>query len=151
MAERIPIGSDHAGVELKERLIEELEALGYQPVDVGTSGTQSVDYPDFAHQVATQVEHGEAGRGILLCGTGLGMAYAANRHPGVRAAVSWTPEIAKLSRSHNDANVLVLPARFVSEQESVKILRTWLDTPFDGGRHSRRVEKIEPGTKHAES
>ncbi len=150
MSERIPIGSDHAGVELKERLIEELEALGYQPVDVGTSGTKSVDYPDFAHLVATQVERGEAWRGILLCGTGLGMAYAANRHPGVRAAVSWTPEIAELSRSHNDANVLVIPARFVSEQESVEILRKWLDTPFDGGRHVRRVEKIEPGTKHAE-
>lgn len=149
MAERIPIGSDHAGVDLKKRLVEELDALGYQPVDVGTTGANSVDYPDFAHQVASQVEKGTARRGILLCGTGLGMAYAANRHPGVRAAVSWTPEIAELARSHNDANVLVLPARFVSEDESVEILRKWLDTPFEGGRHLRRVKKIEPGTTHA--
>ncbi|MEE8267893.1 MAG: ribose 5-phosphate isomerase B [Gemmatimonadales bacterium] len=146
MAERIPIGSDHAGVDLKKRLVEELDALGYHPVDVGTSGANSVDYPDFAHQVASQVERGTARRGILLCGTGLGMAYAANRHPGVRAAVSWTPEIAELARSHNDANVLVLPARYVSEEEGLEILRKWLDTPFDGGRHLRRVQKIEPGT-----
>lgn len=150
MAERIPIGSDHAGVELKERLIEELESLGYQPVDVGTAGSKSVDYPDFAHRVAAEVERGEAWRGILLCGTGLGMSYAANRHPGVRAALSWTPEIAELARRHNDANVLVLPARFVSQQEGVDILHAWLDTPFDGGRHVRRVEKIEPGTRYAE-
>lgn len=124
--------------------------MGYDPVDVGTSGSQSVDYPDFAHQVASQVERGEAGRGVLLCGTGLGMSYAANRHPGVRAAVSWSPEIARLSRRHNDANVLVLPARFVSESDGVDILRAWLDTPFEGGRHVRRVEKIEPGILHAE-
>ncbi len=146
MAERIPIGSDHAGVDLKRRLVKELDALGYHPVDVGTSGANSVDYPDFAHQVASQVERGTARRGILLCGTGLGMAYAANRHPGVRAAVSWTPEIAELARSHNDANVLVLPARYVSEEEGLEILRKWLDTPFDGGRHLRRIQKIEPGT-----
>ncbi len=146
MAERIPIGSDHAGVDLKRRLVKELDALGYHPVDVGTTGAKSVDYPDFAHQVASQVERGTARRGILLCGTGLGMAYAANRHPGVRAAVSWTPEIAELARSHNDANVLVLPARYVSEEEGLEILRKWLDTPFDGGRHLRRVQKIEPGT-----
>jgi ribose 5-phosphate isomerase B len=146
MAERIPIGSDHAGVDLKRRLVKELDALGYDPVDVGTTGANSVDYPDFAHQVASQVERGTARRGILLCGTGLGMAYAANRHPGVRAAVSWTPEIAELARSHNDANVLVLPARYVSEEEGLEILRKWLDTPFDGGRHLRRIQKIEPGT-----
>ena len=146
MAERIPIGSDHAGVDLKRRLVKELDALGYHPVDVGTTGANSVDYPDFAHQVASQVESGTARRGILLCGTGLGMAYAANRHPGVRAAVSWTPEIAELARSHNDANVLVLPARYVSEEEGLEILRKWLDTPFDGGRHLRRIQKIEPGT-----
>jgi len=145
MAERIPIGADHAGFPLKERLVEELRSLGYEPVDLGTSGSESVDYPDFAHQVARQVEQGDAGRGILLCGSGLGMSYAANRHPGVRAAVSWTPEIAALSRSHNDANVLVLPARFVSEEEGVAIMRAWLETPFEGGRHERRVEKIEPG------
>jgi ribose 5-phosphate isomerase B len=143
MAEHIPIGADHAGVALKERLVAELRALGYEPQDVGTHDEASVDYPDFAHEVAGRVERGEAARGILLCGTGLGMAYAANRHPGVRAAVAWTPEVAALARGHNDANVLVLPARFVDEAQGVSILRTWLSTPFDGGRHVRRIRKIE--------
>lgn len=143
MAERIPIGSDHAGFALKQALINELRAAGYDPDDVGTYSTESTDYPDFAHAVASRVEHGEAARGILLCGTGLGMAYAANRHPGVRAAVTWTPEVAALARSHNDANVLVLPARFVTEAEAVSILRAWLTTPFEGGRHARRIAKIE--------
>ncbi len=143
MSERIPIGSDHAGVALKARLVEELRALGYQPDDVGTHDAASVDYPDFAHTVAGQVERGEVARGVLLCGSGLGMSYAANRHAGVRAAVVWTPEVAALSREHNDANVLVLPARFVSADEGLAILRTWLTTPFAGGRHSRRIEKID--------
>ena len=144
MAEVIPIGADHAGFALKERLKQELEKLGYQPLDLGTNSADSTDYPDYAHPVASKVERGEARRGVLLCGTGLGMAYAANRHHGVRAAVAWSPEIARLSRSHNDANVLVLPARFVTEAEGLDILRTWLSTPFEGGRHERRVEKIEP-------
>ena len=143
MAEIIPIGADHAGVALKTRLVAELKALGYQPEDVGTNSTDSVDYPDFAHEVAQRVETGQARRGVLLCGTGLGMAYAANRHAGVRAAVAWSPEIAALARSHNDANVLVLPARFVTEEQGVSILRTWLETPFDGGRHTQRIQKIE--------
>jgi ribose 5-phosphate isomerase B len=143
MAESIPIGADHAGVGLKSRLVKELMALGYQPDDVGTHSTDSVDYPDFAHAVARRVETGQARRGVLLCGTGLGMAYAANRHAGVRAAVAWSPEIAALARSHNDANVLVLPARFVTEEQGVSILRTWLETPFDGGRHTQRIQKIE--------
>jgi len=145
MPEIIPIASDHAGVELKERLKRELTALGYAPLDLGTDGTDSVDYPDYAHPVAEKVERGEVQRGILLCGTGLGMAYAANRHHGVRAAVAWTPEVAHLSREHNDANVLVLPARCISEEAGVEILKEWLATPFAGGRHSRRVAKIEPG------
>jgi ribose 5-phosphate isomerase B len=143
MAEVIPIGSDHAGFQLKERLVEELRALGYEPLDLGTHSPDSADYPDFAHSVASKVEHHDASRGVLLCGTGLGMSYAANRHPGVRAAVAWSSEIAQLAREHNDANILILPARFVSEDEGVEILRTWLDTQFSGGRHSRRVEKIE--------
>ena len=143
MPEVIPIGADHAGFELKERLVEELRALGYEPLDLGTHGPESTDYPDYAHQVASRVEHHEARRGVLLCGTGLGMSYAANRHPGVRAAVAWSPEVARLAREHNDANVLILPARFVSEDEGVEILKTWLDTEFAGGRHARRVAKIE--------
>lgn len=144
MSEVIPIGADHAGFALKEQLKQELTALGYEPLDLGTDSADSTDYPDYAHPVARRVETGEAARGILLCGTGLGMAYAANRHPGVRAAVAWTPEVARLARAHNDANVLVLPARFVSESESREILRAWLSTPFEGGRHERRVRKIEP-------
>lgn len=144
MAEVIPIGADHAGFALKERLKQELAALGFEPLDLGTHSAASTDYPDYAHPVAAKVEHGEARRGVLLCGTGLGMAYAANRHAGVRAAVAWTPEIARLARAHNDANVLVLPARYVSEQEGLEILRAWLAEPFEGGRHVRRIQKIEP-------
>jgi ribose 5-phosphate isomerase B len=143
MAEVIPIGADHAGYELKERLKQELKQLGYEPLDLGTHSADSTDYPDYAHPVASQVETGKVKRGILLCGTGLGMAYAANRHKGVRAAVVWNPEVAKLARAHNDSNVLVLPARFVSEKEGLEILHNWLDTPFEGGRHERRVSKIE--------
>ena len=141
--ERIPIASDHAGFELKEKLSKTLRELGYEVDDLGTDSPASTDYPDFAHPVAERVEQGEAKRGVLLCGTGLGMSYAANRHRGVRAAVAWTPEIAELARKHNDANVLVLPARFVSEADGVQILKTWLETAYEGGRHDRRVAKIE--------
>ncbi len=143
MPEAIPIASDHAGFELKARLEEHLRKLGYEVTDCGTSSPASTDYPDYGHPVARMVSSGQAGRGILLCGTGLGMSYVANRHPHVRAAVAWTPEIAELARRHNDANVLVLPARFLSGEEGEKILDVWLETPFDGGRHERRVEKIE--------
>ncbi len=142
-AERIPIGADHAGFELKEKLKAALAGLGYEVEDVGTHSPASTDYADYAHPVAEAVETGKAARGILLCGTGLGMAYAANRHAHVRAAVAWTPEIAGLSRAHNDSNILVIPARFVSDEDGVAILKTWLDTPFEGGRHQRRIEKIE--------
>ncbi len=143
MAERIPIASDHAGFEMKEHLRSALEKMGYEVEDIGTHSPASTDYPDYAHPLAEKVERGEAARGVLLCGTGLGMSYAANRHPGVRAAVVWNPEIAKFARSHNDANVLVLPARFVSEEDALAILKNFLDTPFEGGRHAKRVEKIE--------
>lgn len=128
---------------MKERLKAELEKLGFEPVDVGTYSTDSVDYPDYAKKVAAEVQGGSVSRGVLTCGSGLGMAYTANRFPGVRAAVAWTPEIAELSRRHNDANVLVLPARFVEEEQGIEILRRWLEAPFDGGRHERRVAKIE--------
>jgi ribose 5-phosphate isomerase B len=143
MPERIPIGSDHAGFEMKQAMIAELGRLGYAVEDVGTHSTESTDYPDYAHPVAHEVETGEAQRGILLCGTGLGMSYAANRHHGVRAAVAWTPEVARLAREHNDANVLVLPARCIDLPTATAILHAWLDTPFAGGRHQRRVAKIE--------
>ena len=144
MAERIPIGSDHAGYELKEKLASVLRDMVYEVEDLGTASPASTDYPDYAHPVAERVERGEVARGVLLCGTGLGMSYAANRHRGVRAAVAWTPDIAKLAREHNDANVLVVPARFVSEEDGIAILKTWLETPYEGGRHARRVAKIEP-------
>ena len=142
-AEHIPIASDHAGFEMKEKLERALTELGYAVDDLGTDSEQSSDYADFAHPLAQKVSSGEAKRGVLLCGTGLGMSYVANRYPHVRAAVAWTPEIAELARKHNDANVLVLPARFLSDDDGVRILKAWLDTPFEGGRHERRVGKIE--------
>ena len=143
MTERIPIASDHAGFELKAKLRGALERRGFAVDDLGPASDASTDYADYAHPLAERVSTGEAARGILLCGTGLGMSYAANRHPHVRAAVAWAPEIAELSRRHNDANVLVLPARFVSDADAEAILDAWLATPFEGGRHERRIEKIE--------
>jgi ribose 5-phosphate isomerase B len=143
MAEKILIASDHAGFELKEQLERALGDLGFEVQDLGTDSPESTDYADYAHPLAQKVSSGEVKRGVLLCGTGLGMSYTANRYPHVRAAVAWNPEIAKLAREHNDSNVLVVPARFVSEAQGIAILRTWLDTPFEGGRHARRVDKIE--------
>ncbi|MBI1967224.1 MAG: RpiB/LacA/LacB family sugar-phosphate isomerase [Gemmatimonadetes bacterium] len=144
MSERIYVGADHAGFQLKQTLVAELQRLGYEPVDVGPAALDPADdFPDYAKPVADAVSRGVAQRGVLTCGTGLGMAYAANRYPRVRAAVAWSPEIAQLARKHNDANILVLPSRFVSEREGLAILHTWLDTQFEGGRHQRRVEKID--------
>jgi ribose 5-phosphate isomerase B len=145
MAERIPIAADHAGYEMKEKLQRVLAELGYDVADLGTDSPSSTDYPDYAHPLAREVSEGKATRGVLLCGTGLGMSYVANRYPGVRAAVAWTPEIAELSRRHNDANVLVLPARFLSDGDGVAILKRFLETEFEGGRHSQRVGKIDRG------
>ena len=142
MAERIPIGSDHAGVALKQRLVEELRTLGFEPDDVGTNSDESVDYPDFAHTVARRVAGGEVRRGVLLCGTGLGMSYAANRHAGVRAAVAWTAEVARLAREHNDANVLSLGGRILGDGLAKSIVDIFLTTAFEGDRHVARVEQI---------
>ncbi|HKR09546.1 MAG TPA: RpiB/LacA/LacB family sugar-phosphate isomerase [Gemmatimonadaceae bacterium] len=144
MSETIPIASDHAGVEMKNRLVSELKKLGYQPVDLGSNNPdQPDDYPDFGHPVAREISKGEAKRGILLCGSGVGMDIVANRYPGVRAALAWEPEIGALSRRHNDSNVLVLPARFMSDDTAIKTMKEWLDTKFEGGRHERRVQKID--------
>lgn len=144
MSERIYVGADHAGFQLKQKLVEELRRLGYEPVDVGpTSVDPADDFPDYARPVAKAVSKGDVQRGVLTCGTGLGMAYVANRYPRVRAAVAWSPEIAELARRHNDANVLVLPSRFVSQEEGMEILHKWLETQFEGGRHARRVAKID--------
>jgi ribose 5-phosphate isomerase B len=144
LSEKIYVGADHAGFALKQKLVSELKQLGYEPVDVGPKTLDPADdYPDYAKPVADAVSRGVAQRGVLTCGAGLGMSFVANRYPHVRAAVVWSPEVAELSRKHNDANVLVLPSRFVSEAEGVEILHKWLDTKFDGGRHQRRVEKID--------
>ncbi len=144
MSERIFVGADHAGFELKNTLVAELKRLGYEPVDVGPHALDPADdFPDYAKPVAEAVSRGVVQRGVLTCGTGLGMAYTANRFPRVRAAVAWSPEVAELARKHNDANVLVLPSRFVSEAEGLDILHRWLETAFEGGRHARRVQKID--------
>jgi ribose 5-phosphate isomerase B len=140
---KVLIAADHAGFELKEKLESVLRARGIEVDDLGTNSADSTDYADYAHPLAQQISSGKAERGILTCGTGLGMSYTANRYPNVRAAVAWSTEIAALARQHNDANVLVLPARFLSDEDAVKIVDTWLDTPFEGGRHERRIEKIE--------
>jgi ribose 5-phosphate isomerase B len=143
MPERIPIGADHAGYEMKAVLAEELRRLGFDVEDVGSHSTQPSDYADYAHAVAREIEEGIVHRGVLLCGSGLGMSYAANRHPGVRAAVVWDNEVSRLSRQHNDANVLVLPSRCMDNDTALEILHTWLNTPFEGGRHIKRIAKIE--------
>ena len=144
MSEKIYVGADHAGYQLKQALVEELKRLGYEPVDVGPQALDPADdYPDYAKPVADAVSRGVVQRGVLTCGTGLGMSYVANRYPHVRAAVVWNPEIAELARKHNDANILILPSFCMSEPEGLDILHKWLDTQFDGGRHQRRVEKID--------
>jgi ribose 5-phosphate isomerase B len=137
------IGADHAGFELKEKLKQALDRRGIAYRDLGTHSADSVDYPDFAHQVADAVSRGEAEKGLLVCGSGQGMAMAANRHHGVRAALPFDEESARLSREHNDANVLALGGRVMEPARAERILDVWLDTPFAGGRHQRRVDKID--------
>ena len=139
---KIAIASDHAGFEKKERLKPLLNELGIQFEDLGTGSPESVDYPDFARKVGEEVTQGNVEQGILICGSGTGMAIAANKVPGVRAAVAWSDEIARLAREHNDANVLSVAARFTSFEQISKIVRAWFAAKFDGGRHARRVEKI---------
>lgn len=139
---KIAIGSDHAGFESKEVLKKWLTANGHEVEDFGTHNLDSVDYPDFAHPVAEAVEKKIVALGVLLCGSGNGVAITANKHQGIRAALCWTEEIAALARQHNNANVVCIPARFVTQQQAEKILETFLQTAFEGGRHSRRVEKI---------
>ncbi|MBS1615957.1 MAG: ribose 5-phosphate isomerase B [Bacteroidetes bacterium] len=144
MAPQLPIaiGADHAGFEYKERLKKHLVALHRTPDDKGTHSADSVDYPDFAHPVATMVERGEAALGILVCGSGNGVCMTANKHAGIRAALCWNVELAKLARQHNNANVLCLPARFVSYEEAEAMADAFLNTAFEGGRHERRIEKM---------
>lgn len=139
----ISVGSDHAGFDLKTRVIQHLEQAGHLVEDRGTSTDASVDYPDHAHAVATDVAKGSVELGIVLCGSANGVNITANKHKGVRSAIAWNPEVAALARLHNDANVLALPARFVSEAEALDIVDAFLAHAFEGGRHLRRVEKIE--------
>jgi ribose 5-phosphate isomerase B len=139
---KIAIASDHAGFEEKERLKPLLNEMGIEFEDLGTVSTESVDYPDYARKVAEEVAQGKVDQGLLVCGSGTGMAIAANKVPGVRAAVAWSEEIARLAREHNDANVLSLAARYTPFENLTKIVRAWFAAKFDGGRHARRVEKI---------
>lgn len=139
---RIAIGGDHAGVEYKKSLIRLLKSLSYEVVNFGTDTTDSVDYPDFAHPVANCVETGDADLGILICGSANGVAITANKHQNIRAALCWKVEIAALARQHNNANIVALPARFISLKMARDIVKVFLDTPFEGGRHERRVGKI---------
>ncbi len=140
---KIAIGSDHAGFVLKEKVKVFLKGAGHQPLDVGTKNEESVDYPDFAHKVARTIQRGDALRGILICGTGIGMSMCANRHAGVRAAQVYNRETAEMSRRHNNSNVLCMGARLLSEETALELAGLWLETPFDGGRHDRRVKKID--------
>ena len=139
---KVALGADHAGYEEKERLKPVLNELGIEFEDFGAVSTDSVDYPDFAAKVARKVADGEFDQGLLVCGSGTGMAIAANKVHGVRAAVAWNEETARLAREHNDANVLSVGARTTPESEIPKIVRAWFETKFAGGRHQRRVEKI---------
>jgi ribose 5-phosphate isomerase B len=142
MTKPIAIGADHAGFEYKQQLVAWLKEKGLQVQDFGTNSLDSVDYPDFAHPVAKAVETGAASAGILVCGSANGVAITANKHAGVRAAIAWTEELASLARQHNAANVLCIPARFVSFETAVKMTGLFLETPFEGGRHENRVNKI---------
>lgn len=142
LSKPVAIGSDHAGFAYKEELISFLEGKGIKYKDFGTHSPDSVDYPDYAHPVASAVENGEAAFGILLCGSANGVAITANKHQGVRAAICWGDELAKLARQHNDANILCIPARFVREGDAEKMVNTFLNTAFEGGRHANRVGKI---------
>lgn len=142
MKKCIGLCSDHAGFELKEFVRKWLDSKGWEYKDFGTYSTESCDYPDFAHPLALAVEAGECYPGIAICGSGNGISMTLNKHQGIRAALCWTPEISALARMHNDANVLVMPGRFVSEEEAERILDAFFASEYEGGRHQRRIDKI---------
>ncbi len=143
----IVVASDHAAVELKRRVVELLAARGEAHTDLGPADDRSVDYPDYAHRLVAEITAGRAESGILICGTGIGMSMAANRHPGIRAALCHDAYTAEMARRHNDANVLCLGARVVGTGVAEQVVEVFLATAFEGGRHQRRVTKIEPGVK----
>lgn len=138
----IAIGADHAGFEYKSMIIDLLQNKGLQVLDFGTKSADSVDYPDFAHPVAHAIENGDAGCGILICGSANGVAITANKHQNIRAAICWAGELASLARQHNNANIICIPARFVSPPQAEEMVNIFLATPFEGGRHEKRVSKI---------
>ena len=138
---KIYIGSDHAGFDLKEQIKKHFKEQ-FEFVDMGTNSSESVDYPDFAHAVAEEVLKETDGVGVLICGTGNGMAMTANKHAGIRAALCWSPEISALAKQHNNANILVLPARFITTDKAVETVNAFFDAAFEGGRHQRRIDKI---------
>jgi ribose 5-phosphate isomerase B len=142
---KIAIGADHAGFDLKAAVMNYVSQAGYAVKDFGAYSLESVDYPDFAHPVADMVESGEATLGIVICGSGNGINMAVNKHQGIRSALCWLPELASLARQHNNANVLALPARFISEDVALACVKAFLDAEFEGGRHERRVNKISCG------
>lgn len=139
---KIAIVADHAGFYLKEKILAFLIKEKYDVKDFGTSSEEAVDYPDMAHPLANAVSEGEYDTGISICGTGNGINMVVNKHPGIRSALCWSEEISRLARAHNDANVCAIPGRFVNEAEALLIVRTFLETPFEGGRHKRRIDKI---------
>ena len=139
---KISIGNDHAGPEYKKAIVAMLQAKGYEVTNYGTDTSDSVDYPDFAHLVANDVESKKADFGIIICGSGNGIAMAANKHQGVRAALCWVKEISALARQHNDANIISIPARYTSIPQAIEMVDTFLNTAFEGGRHQNRVDKI---------
>lgn len=139
---KLHIAADHAGYSLKKVISEILKNRGYQIIDYGTDSEESMDYPDVVHPLATAVEAEEGGLGILICGSGNGVCLTANKHQGIRAALCWEPELGALARQHNNANVLCLPARFISEEKAKDIVDAYLNAEFEGGRHQRRVDKI---------
>ena len=139
---KIAIGNDHAGPDYKKAIVAFLTAQGHEIINHGTDTFDSVDYPDFGHPVAIDVAEGKVDLGIVICGSGNGIAMTANKHQGVRAALCWTKEISALARQHNDANIVSIPARFTSIEQAVDIVATFLNTPFEGGRHATRVDKI---------
>ena len=139
---KIAIGCDHAGFPYKDGIVALLQQQGHMVIDFGTLSPDSVDYPDFAHAVADAVESGQAERGVLLCGSGNGVAITANKHAGIRCALCWTEELAALGRQHNNANAIALPVRFVTEILAQAMVRIFMTTEFEGGRHGRRVDKI---------
>lgn len=138
----IAVGSDHAGFEYKQRMVEYLRERGYTVLDLGAQSTTSADYPDFAHPVASAVEEGKASFGVLICGSANGVAITANKHQGIRAAICWQTDIAKLARQHNDANIICIPARFVAFENARDMTDLFIATEFEGGRHQNRVNKI---------